>query len=93
MGDLVPLNGDADVQPAADVLDSVLEWVEHVRAGAVGRPLTAILMVETADGLTWWAADSALHRCDLARKLGLVELTAARMRGNSGRLMDQDPPA
>ena len=93
MGDLVRLNGDADVEPGDDVLDAVQAWVEHLRAGAIGRPLTAILIIEGSDGRTWWAADSTLPRCDLARKLGIVDLTAARMRANADRFMDQDLPA
>lgn len=92
MGDVLRLNDDADATPGGDVLDAVLEWVEHARAGAVCRPLTAVLVLETGDGQLWWAADSSLARCDLARKLGLVDLAMARMRSGHGRLMEQDAP-
>lgn len=80
MGKLLRLGDTADVEPGLDVLDALEAWLALARAGVIGRPLTAMLILEDSDGLVHHATATELSRCDLARKLGLLELTATRLK-------------
>ena len=92
MGDLVRLNEAADqpADPGADVLTSVAGWVALVREGKIRKPITALLILEDAQGQVWQATDTTLARCDRARLLGILDIAAAHRRAGTGNLVDAE---